>query len=371
MSGFKYLDFNSCFNLVRGKVISKEYISAHKGVYPVYSTQLHSPFGYIDSYMYDGDYLIWNTDGLGGYIRHVSGKFSITNIVGILIPKNDEVSSLDYEFLRSYLQPLFRKCRKGREAELGKNEYTKVNSTMLKRLNIQIPVPITSLGDFDLEQQFRISALYKQTDSQKQVLLSKKEELKKTTITLPELDGYIYNQVRISDLFIPHNGNSKYTKEYCKNHQGNIPLFSGNTEGVFDMINTYDYDGEYLTWSKDGLAGYIMLHNGKFALTGHRGILIPTDKCIDVDLQYIKYVLEPVFRSNKKGREGDLGKNEYTTLNSDMIKKMKDTISIPIKEDGTFDLEKQKELASKYQQIEAIKTGLINRILEITDIVIS
>lgn len=371
MPSFKYLDFNSCFTLIRGKIISREYISTHKGLYPVYSTQLDSPFGYIDSYMYDGDYLIWNTDGLGGYIRHVSGKFSITNIVGILIPNNEEASSLDLDFLRWYLQPLFRKCRKGREAELGKNEYTKVNSTMIKRLNIQIPVPITSKGNFDVNQQVKVSSLYKQIESQKQVLLSKKKELKNITIILPKLDNCLYKQVPVSDLFTPYNGNSKYTKEYCKDHHGNIPLFSGNTEGVFAMIDTYDYDGEYLTWAKDGLAGYIMFHNGKFALTGHRGILIPTDKCKNIDLKYIKYVLEPIFRSNKKGREGDLGKNEYTTLNTNMINKLKDTIPIPIKKDGAFDLKKQKELAAKYEQIETVKVELINKILQLTDIVIS
>lgn len=161
-----------------------------------------------------------------------------------------------------------------------------------------------------------------------------------------------------------------YTKEYCKEHKGSIPLYSGNTEGVFDMVDTYDYDGEYLTWAKDGLAGYMMLHYGKFSLTGHRGILIPKEKCVNIDLKYVKYVLEPIFRANKKGREGDLGTNEYTTLNSDMIKKMKDTIPIPIKEDGSFDLDKQKELAKKYEQIEEIKKTLSEKIEDLIKIVV-
>lgn len=90
---------------------------------------------------------------------------------------------------------------------------------------------------------------------------------------------------------------------------------------MFDKIDSYDYDGEYLTWAKNGLAGYMMIHSGQFALTGHKGILILTDICKNIDLQYIKYVLEPLFRAHNKGREEDLGKNEYTTLNSDMIKK--------------------------------------------------
>ena len=47
------------------------------------------------------------------------------------------------------------------------------------------------------------------------------------------------------------------------------------------------YEGEYLTWSKDGLAGYLMYHNEKFSITNHRGILIPIKECIDIDLKYI------------------------------------------------------------------------------------
>lgn len=370
MSSIKYIDFNDNFDLVRGKVISKEYVDTHKGNYPVYSTQLDSPFGYIDSYMYDGDYLIWNTDGLGGYIRHVTGKFSITNIVGILIPLNDEINKLDSEFLKWYLQPIFRRCRKGREAELGKNEYTKVNSTMIRRLKIQMPIPVNKNGTFDLKQQNQITNIYKQVEYKKNILMKKREYLEKITVLLLENNNNNYQNINITELFTPKNGNSKYTKEYCKSYRGSIPLYSGNTEGIFDMVDTYDYDGKYLTWAKDGLAGHMMLHNGKFSLTGHRGILIPNDKCQDIDLKYIKFVLEPIFRANKKGREGDLGKNEYTTLNSDMIKKMKDTIPIPIKEDCSFDVEKQQEFASKYELIETIKKGLSDKITELTNIVV-
>lgn len=371
MSSIRYLNFNDSFDLVRGKVISKEYVDSHRGNYPVYSTQLNAPFGYIDSYMYDGDYLIWNTDGLGGYIRHVTGKFSITNIVGILIPLNDEIKNLDNEFLRWYLQPIFRKCRKGREAELGKNEYTKVNSTMIRRLKMQIPIPINETGTFDVDQQNQITSIYKQIEFKKDILLKKIECLEETTVSLIKNDNYNSKHIKITELFTPKNGNSKYTKEYCKSHRGNIPLYSGNTEGVFDMVDLHDYDGKYLTWAKDGLAGYMMYHNGKFALTGHRGILMPTNKCKDIDLSYIKFVLEPIFRANKKGREGDLGKNEYTTLNSVMIKKMKYTIPVPIKEDGSYDLEKQKELALKYERIEVIKKELSDKILELTNIFIT
>ena len=49
---------------------------------------------------------------------------------------------------------------------------------------------------------------------------------------------------------------------------------------------------------------------------------------------------------------------------------MKDTIPIPINDDGSYNLIKQKELASKYEQIDIIKTELINKIRELTSIMI-
>lgn len=45
-------------------------------------------------------------------------------------------------------------------------------------------------------------------------------------------------------------------------------------------------------------------------------------------------------------------------------------IPIPITDDKKFDLEKQKELARKYEQIKTIKDELIAQITELTDIVV-
>ena len=45
----------------------------------------------------------------------------------------------------------------------------------------------------------------------------------------------------------------------------------------FSFINSYDYDGKYVTWCIDGLAGYIKVIEGEFSITNHRGILIPKE----------------------------------------------------------------------------------------------
>ena len=179
-----------------------------------------------------------------------------------------------------------------------------------------------------------------------------------------------YKEFLISELYTPKNGNSNYTKEWCQEHQGDIPLYSGNTFGAFDHIDVADYDGEYITWAKDGLAGYTMYHNGKFSLTGHRGLLIPKGDHSDIDVQYIRLMIEPIFRKNIKGRLGINGKNEYTTLNSAMIKSIKDKIQIPVKADGSFDLNKQKDLAQKFATIESIKENIHKQVRNLTNIIV-
>ena len=74
-------------NLVRGKVLSKDFIRDHEGEYPVYSSQTanNGVLGYIDSYMFDGDFLTWTTDGAyAGTIFRRNGKFNITNVCGLI-----------------------------------------------------------------------------------------------------------------------------------------------------------------------------------------------------------------------------------------------------------------------------------------------
>lgn len=48
-------------------------------------------FGKIDTYMFDGEYLTWTTDGANaGSIFHREGKFSITNVCGLIKNKNEK-----------------------------------------------------------------------------------------------------------------------------------------------------------------------------------------------------------------------------------------------------------------------------------------
>lgn len=169
------------------------------------------------------------------------------------------------------------------------------------------------------------------------------EEKKKTDIE--------YKTFTVEELFIIERGLPKYTKNYIEKKKGNYPLYSGNTFGIFESINTFDYNNSCLSWVIDGLAGYIRTHNTPFSATSHRGVLNPKDN--NINLEYAKYILEPIFRKNKKGRIDSDGKNEYTALPPFMVKNIE--FKMPVDTNGNIDIETQKKIVEKIIFIEETK----------------
>ena len=85
------------FQIGRGKVTSHEYITGHPGPFPLYSSQTENDgvMGYIDTFMFDGDYLTWTTDGAhAGTVFQRTKRFSCTNVCGTLCPKTHKGTSI-------------------------------------------------------------------------------------------------------------------------------------------------------------------------------------------------------------------------------------------------------------------------------------
>ncbi len=92
--GVEFTKLEDLFKISRGRVISKDALNLNKGNYPVYSSQTarDGMIGSIDTYDYDGEYLTWTTDGANaGTIFYRNGKFSITNVCGLLKVKNYDI----------------------------------------------------------------------------------------------------------------------------------------------------------------------------------------------------------------------------------------------------------------------------------------
>lgn len=340
------------------KTITRIKAKNNVGEYPVYAATINSPFAYIDFYNNDKPCLVVVNDGAAGCTYIVADKkYTIGKHATGLIPHD----GIDIKYLQKISEPIFINIAKG---------YGLGNLPKSDILNVKVEIPVNEDGTFNLVIQKELAEKYSVIEEQRNDLLAKRNELKNISIMLPEDSDIKWAHPTVTELFYPKGGNADFTKIWVSKNGGNIPLYSGTTTGEYARINKAEYVGEYLTWCIDGLAGYIMYHNEAFSLTCHRGVLLPTEKCVNVDLRYIKYVLEPIFRRRKKGREGDLGKNEYTSLKPIAIKRMKDTIPIPVMADGTYDVQKQRELADKYEKIEDIKKNISHKILELSEIVV-
>ncbi len=85
--GVEYVEIKDICDINRGRIISKNYINSNFGEYPVYSSQTENKgiLGTINTFDYFGEYITWTTDGANaGTVFYRKGKFSITNVCGLL-----------------------------------------------------------------------------------------------------------------------------------------------------------------------------------------------------------------------------------------------------------------------------------------------
>ena len=95
-SGVKYGFVADIASITRGQVMSKDFLRENAGEYPVYSSQTENEgmLGKISIYMFDGEYLTWTTDGANaGTVFYRNGKFSVTNVCGVIDVTDEEVST--------------------------------------------------------------------------------------------------------------------------------------------------------------------------------------------------------------------------------------------------------------------------------------
>lgn len=89
------------------------------------------------------------------------------------------------------------------------------------------------------------------------------------------------------------------SKDFIKSNAGEYPVYSSQTEnnGELGKISTYDFDGEYLTWTTDGAnAGSVFYRKGKFSVTNVCGLLeIKSKVMIPKFLYYVLSVESPKY----------------------------------------------------------------------------
>ena len=130
----------------RGRVISSIEISQQKNpTCPVYSSQTSNDgiMGYLDDYMFEGEYISWTTDGANaGTVFYRNGKFNCTNVCGLL----KLIKGFDTHFVSLVLAEATKKY-----VSINLANPKLMNNTMG---NIQICLP-------KLEEQKRISIVFR------------------------------------------------------------------------------------------------------------------------------------------------------------------------------------------------------------------
>ncbi|PIB28498.1 hypothetical protein BFP78_15650 [Gaetbulibacter sp. 5U11] len=175
-----------------------------------------------------------------------------------------------------------------------------------------------------------------------------------------------YSTFKLKDLFSIERGKSKYTKKYGNQNKGEYPVYSASNNAPLTYINTFDFNGEYLTWATNGFAGYIKLINGKFSFNADRGLLQPLRN--NINIIYVKNIIEPILRGLAKGRKGEKGQDEFTKVYPSMIENVE--IKMPISKNGEFDVIAQNELVQKILFIEELKNKIDNYKNQLKNIVV-
>jgi hypothetical protein len=223
--------------------------------------------------------------------------------------------------------------------------------------NVSVNIPVDGKGDFDLAAQRIIAGQFTLLNDMRHELEQKCSEIVNYNIHV-DLSDYVMRECLLGDVLTPVKGKSKYTKKYGDTHKGDYPVFSASSKAPLTRIDTFDYDGNYLSWSTNGFAGTVTVLRDKFSVNGDRGILLP--KTENIDIQYLKYILQPIFRKLAKGRKGDRGTDEFTKLYPSMIAEVR--IPFPVDGNGKISLTAQQEIAMTYHTVEQYKGEILEKL---------
>lgn len=276
----------------RGRVISKKYLEIHQGEYPVYSSQTrdNGKIGSINTYDFDGEYVTWTTDGAyAGTIFYRSGKFSVTNICGLIFPKDKNILNLKFVFY--WLQITAKKHVKDGSSN------PKLMSNVMG--NITIPIPsletqekivkiLDNFTKYVTELQAELQARNKQYDYYRNILLSQewieKEEGKEVEWKALEEVCKILN--------------SKRKPITRKNRiEGIYPYYGAN--GIKSFVKDYIFnevlilmgeDGSVMDKNKNPVLHWI--ENQKIWVNNHAHVLGQLNK--KYNLKYIYYFLSTI-----------------------------------------------------------------------------
>ena len=167
-------------------------------------------------------------------------------------------------------------------------------------------------------------------------------------------------QVSLSDtsLFTLSLGKRVLKKDYITS-KGDIPVFSANVFEPFvysEHSNIKEFDKDYVLWGIDGTFTFNVMKKGQpFASTDHCGTIKILNE--DIDPYYLAYMMEET--RHKYGFDRGL---RASLTNMKLFK-----IDIPIKNDGTFDIDVQRSIAESLLCLKQTRTMIREKMGQLVD----
>lgn len=357
---FVHFNINDIFDIQRGhSKYTRKYGNNNIGDYPVYSASNIAPLTYINSHDYEGEYLSWSTNGFAGYMKILDGKFSINGDRGILVPKDKNIL---LSYVKRLLEPILREKAKGRKGEDGKDEFTKLYPSMLKDIQIVMPVDTCS-NKISIEYQKEYIEQYSITDEFNNKLNETTDLISNAKIKAIDFERTL--SLKVDDIFKLVKGNSKYTRKYFSENKGEYPVYSSQTtnDGIIANISTYDHDCECITWTTDGIyAGTVFHRNGKFSMTTHCGaMMLKKEHLKTIDLGYVYSYLSDTLHQYADGEQ-----NKRVTVN--IMKNV--SIPFPVDQSGKLDILAQKYYSREFLNFQNTRQEILSKLNILSDITV-
>ncbi|MDD6088888.1 MAG: restriction endonuclease subunit S [Desulfovibrionaceae bacterium] len=271
----EYKSIDSFCEISRGKVISKDYIRDNAGMYPVYSSQTENEgvLGRISTYMYDGEYLTWTTDGANaGSVFYRLGKFSVTNVCGLLKITDKNISTKYIYYALGYRAKDYVNSGMGNP---------KLMSNMVAKIKIPVPpLPVQ-------EEIVRILDNFAELTKRKQQYQYYRDNLIKNAIGI---EWKSFDDI----CFLSAGGDvpkENFSKE--KTEEYDIPVFSNGIgeNALYGYTNIAKITSRCVTIAARGTIGYCELRKNPFFPIIRLICAVPKQGVL---ADYLKYVTETI-----------------------------------------------------------------------------
>ena len=262
-------------SLTRGRVISKEYLTDHLGDYPVYSSQTvnNGEIGKINSFDFDGEFVSWTTDGANaGTVFYRSGKFSITNVCGLIKIQNN--LELNYKFLFYWLS-----------IEAKNHVYSGMGNPKLmshQMEKILIPIPPLSVQTEIVKILDTLTTLTSELTSELILRQKQYEYYREKLLSFDSLEQLNSGGGKKKLIDVCINIFSGKNKE--RNDSGLYPIY-GST-GIIGKTNKKEFSNEQILVARVGAnAGYVHIAKGEYDVSDNT-LIVQNNENIDLKFLY-------------------------------------------------------------------------------------